>query len=99
VRKKTETSRRPPRGKVSLTPEQVIEDFTAWLIEGGSSPEAAKTRADHIREFHRETGIAFLSLTPEELVGFIAACDLELEKLDAEEAEDLMSPPPDETGH
>jgi hypothetical protein len=91
--------RRPPRGNASLTQEQVIEDFTAWLIEGGLSPEAARTEADYIREFHRETGINFLALTPEDLVGFIAACDRELEELDREEAEDLAQPDLGESKH
>ena len=86
--------RHPPRGKAWLTQEQVIEDFTAWLIEGGLSPQATKSEADYIREFHRETGINFLALTPEDLIGFIAACDRELEERDREEVEDVAHDSP-----
>jgi hypothetical protein len=85
-------SRRRTRGNTPLPPERVIEDFTAWLIAGGFSHEAARSRADRIREFHCETGMNFLTMTPEELVGFIAECDRQLDELEREEAEDLEQP-------
>jgi len=89
-------SRRRARGKVTPAHQAVIEDFVSSLVADGLSPVTARSYGEHVREFHRETGINFLALTPEDLVGFMAACDRKLEELDREEAEDLARDSPGE---
>ena len=71
--------RRGARGKVSPTVEQLMEDFI------GLSSAASRPRRQNPRP--TTSGINFLALTPEDLVGFIAACDRKLQELKREEAE------------
>jgi hypothetical protein len=83
----------PDRRRRDLPPtaslEEHIEDFVGWMIAGGFSPEEATRRGEWIREFHRKTGLNFLTLPPGEQLAFIIECDRQLDELERQEAEDL----------
>ena len=89
-------SRRRGRGKARPTHEQVIQEFISSLIADGVSPAQAKTYADHVRDFHRESGLDFLNLTQEQIDGLRGMFERELEELDREEAEELARARPGE---
>jgi hypothetical protein len=76
--------------------EEHIDDFVGWLIAGGFSVEEARHQGEWIRHVHRETGVNFLTLPPEDRVAFIEECD---RRIDALEAEELADVDPDEPEH
>lgn len=86
----------PDRRKRDLPPtatlEDHIEDLVGWMIAGGFSPVDARRNGEWIREFHRQTGVNFLTLPPEEQAAFVAACDREIDELLREEADELDDP-------
>lgn len=75
----------PDRRRRELPPtaslEEHIDDFVGWMIAGGIPPEDARYRGEWIREYHRQTGVNFLTLPPEEQVAFVVACDQRIDDL------------------
>jgi hypothetical protein len=94
-----EPDRRKRKLPAGASLEEYIEDFVSWMIAGGFAPEEAKRQAEFVREYHRQTGKNFLTLTPAEQFAFIVECDRQRDELAGQEAEALADVDPDEPEH